>query len=82
MAQLVSIGNSQGVRIPKILIEQAKLANKELSFKVLDEGLLITPTKKARANWREQCEAIISASGHEPLDMDWLNADLTDDNHD
>ncbi len=82
MTQLVSIGNSQGVRIPKILIKQAKLENKELSFKVLDDGLLIIPTKKARANWREQCEAIISTQGHEPLDMDWLNADLTDDSHD
>ncbi len=50
MAHLVGIGNSQGVRIPKILIKQAKLENKELSFKVVDNGLLITPSKKARAN--------------------------------
>lgn len=82
MTHLVSIGNSQGIRIPKILIKQAKLENRELSFKVLDDGLLITPAKTVRANWKEQCEAIINASGQEPLDMEWLNADLTDDSHD
>jgi len=79
MAQLVSIGNSQGVRIPKILIKQARLENKELSFKVVDNGLLITPSKKARANWLAQCEAIINTSGHEPLDSEWLDASLLDE---
>lgn len=79
MAHLVSIGNSQGVRIPKILIKQARLENKELSFKVVDNGLLITPTKTARANWLKQCEAIITTSGQEPLDHEWLDANLTDD---
>ena len=82
MTQLVSIGNSQGVRIPKAFIKQARLENRDLSFKVLDEGLLITPHKKARANWSEQCEKIITQYGRETLDDEWLDANLTDDSHD
>ena len=34
MASLIKIGNSQGVRIPKLLIEQAQLENRELSLEV------------------------------------------------
>lgn len=75
MTHLVSIGNSQGVRIPKILIKQARLENAELSLKVVDNGLLISPVKKPRANWQVQCEAL----GQEPLDHEWLEADLTQD---
>ena len=51
MAQIIKIGNSQGIRIPKPIISLANLDNKELDFVVLDSGLLITSKKKARAGW-------------------------------
>lgn len=38
MTELIQIGNSQGIRIPRPLIEQAKLQGKELSFEVLEGG--------------------------------------------
>ena len=41
MTTLIRIGNSQGVRIPKAIIEQAQLENKELVFKISDDGLLM-----------------------------------------
>jgi antitoxin MazE len=74
MTTLVRIGNSQGVRIPKAIIEQAHLSDKELEFKVLDEGLLIQPIKKPRQGWRQQFE-----SKTDNLDKDWLNAPLSTD---
>jgi len=40
MKQLIAIGNSQGIRIPKPLIKQAKLENTELEFIVIDKGFL------------------------------------------
>jgi len=40
MTMLTRIGNSQGIRIPKPLIAQAHLANVELDFEVLENGLL------------------------------------------
>jgi antitoxin MazE len=51
VAQIIKIGNSQGIRIPKPIISLANLDNKELDFVVLDSGLLITSQKKARSGW-------------------------------
>jgi antitoxin MazE len=75
MVQLVRVGNSQGIRIPKILIEQAKLKDCELNLSVVEQGLLISPNPSPRATWKAQIEAL----GAEPLDTEWLNADLTAD---
>jgi antitoxin MazE len=52
MTQIIKIGNSQGIRIPKPIIELTNLEGQELEFTVLNEGLLITPEKKSRAGWR------------------------------
>ena len=51
MAKIIQIGNSQGIRIPKPIIELASLGDKELEFVVMDSGLLITPEKKVRVGW-------------------------------
>tara|TARA_B100001175_G_C19247060_1_gene512837 strand:+ start:212 stop:418 length:207 start_codon:yes stop_codon:yes gene_type:complete len=51
MAKIIQIGNSQGIRIPKPIIELANLGDKELEFVVMDSGLLITPEKKVRVGW-------------------------------
>ena len=48
MAKIIKIGNSQGIRIPKPIVSIANLANQELDFIVLNEGLLIAPEKKSR----------------------------------
>ena len=53
MTTLIRIGNSQGVRIPKAVIEQAQLENKELEFQVIDDGLLIHPITKSREGWKK-----------------------------
>jgi len=54
MAKIIKIGNSQGIRIPKPIVELANLENIELDFVVLDSGLLITPDKKARVGWENR----------------------------
>ena len=51
MAKIIQIGNSQGIRIPKPIIELASLGDKELEFVVMDSGLLITQEKKVRVGW-------------------------------
>ena len=40
------IGNSQGVRIPKSLLEDARLTG-DVDMTVVDDGLLITPVVEA-----------------------------------
>lgn len=53
MTSLIKIGNSQGIRIPKALIEQAHLQDALIELKVLDNGLLLQPQKAARQGWNE-----------------------------
>jgi len=80
MTQLIRIGNSQGLRIPKPLIEQAMLEGKELSLEVLEGGgLLIRPINSVRAGWAEQIQTTLRENGTEPLDHEWLDAPLTDE---
>ena len=76
MAQLVKIGNSQGIRIPKALVEQARLAGKELKLEIVDNGLLVTPEKRIRAGWKESIGAAIKEHGVEITDNEWLDATL------
>ena len=79
MTQLVRIGNSQGIRIPKPLIEQAHLEGKELKLQLVNGGLLITPEKEAREGWKEAIEQTIMAKGQESLDDEWLDMPLDSD---
>lgn len=48
--QIIKIGNSKGIRIPKPLLEQSNLDG-EVELEVRDEGLLIKSSKKPRATW-------------------------------
>lgn len=49
---IVTIGNSKGVRIPKILLEQSKLSG-EVELEVRGESIIISPSKKSREGWDE-----------------------------
>ncbi len=73
MAQIVKIGNSKGIRIPKALIEEAHLEGKELNFRLVKEGLIISPSQKPREGWEEA----ILIHGIEPLDHEWLDSPLS-----
>ena len=79
MAHLVKIGNSQGIRIPKPLIQQARLEGKELDIQLVDEGILVTPSKKPRENWKKAIETTLATNALEAIDTEWLDAPLTSD---
>jgi antitoxin MazE len=53
---IVTIGNSQGIRIPKILLEQSRLSG-EVEIEVRGESLVISPSRKPRENWNEAFRA-------------------------
>lgn len=76
MTHLVRIGNSQGIRIPKPLIEQAKLQGKELKLKVIDGGLFIAPINEARKDWAESISRVIALHGKEQVDTEWIESEL------
>jgi antitoxin MazE len=48
--RIVRIGNSQGIRIPKPLLEQTGLRD-EVEVSVQDDALIIRPAKQPRAGW-------------------------------
>lgn len=52
-AQLVKIGNSQGIRIPKTILEQLDFS-KGIELLVVDKQLIVRPKQVPRANWQEQ----------------------------
>ena len=61
MTTLTKIGNSQGIRIPKPLIQQARLENVDLELEVLENGLLIKPVNNtSRDTWKENIEKVLS----------------------
>ena len=81
MATLIKIGNSQGIRIPKPLVEQAQLENRELSLEVTQYGQLSKPSKQPRQDWQEKIRLSLEKNGQsEKLDDDWLDAKLTEEN--
>lgn len=49
-AQIIQIGNSQGIRIPKAVLEETKLSG-EVELEVVPDGLLIRNLKKPRGDW-------------------------------
>lgn len=76
---IVTIGNSQGIRIPKILLEQSKLT-KEVELEVRGESIVILPARKPREGWREMFQAAFEAGEMEDANefADWEEASLTD----
>lgn len=79
MTHIVKIGNSRGIRIPKPLIEQAKLEGKELDLQLVNNGLLITPKKEARDGWKELIEQSLAANKNDDPDREWLDFPLAAD---
>ncbi len=79
MTTLTKIGNSQGIRIPKPLIEQAHLANVSLELEVLENGLLIKPVNNiGRDTWRENIEKVTAKRNG--IKDDGLLEELLNDN--
>ncbi|MFK5938356.1 MAG: AbrB/MazE/SpoVT family DNA-binding domain-containing protein [Sulfurimonas sp.] len=79
MTMLTKIGNSQGIRIPKPLIQQAHLENVSLELEVLEDGLLIKPMKNTqRDTWKKNIEKI--TSNHMGIEDEGLLEDLLNDN--
>lgn len=61
---LVRIGNSQGIRIPKPLLAQCAFGE-EAYLEVRNGSLVITPVPTARSGWEDAFKA--GASDAEPL---------------
>ncbi len=65
--RIVRIGNSQGVRIPKLLLEQTDIGN-EVELEVQENRIIIRSSKPARHGWDEQFEKMAEQGDDRLLD--------------
>jgi antitoxin MazE len=68
--ELVQIGNSRGIRIPKPLIEQCGFGE-TVDLRVENRRLVIAPECRPRQGWKEAFQAAGSAE-HDELLLDKL----------
>ncbi len=66
-ARIVRIGNSQGIRIPKPLIQQAGLPA-DVTIEAEGNCLVIRAARPPRAGWREAFAAMAAAGDDRLLD--------------
>ena len=64
-ARLIRIGSSRGVRLPKPLIEEARLKD-EVQLRVQDGAVIITSSTRPRSGWAEAAIRV------RQQDQDWL----------
>ncbi|MEO1148297.1 MAG: AbrB/MazE/SpoVT family DNA-binding domain-containing protein [Cyanobacteria bacterium J06638_22] len=64
-SHIIKIGNSQGIRIPKPLLEQSGIKG-EVEIELQDGGLIVRPVQHPRQGW-EEAFAAMSANGDDRL---------------
>ena len=65
-AQIIQIGNSHGIRIPKMMLEETRLSG-EVELEVHPDGLLIKSLQKPRSTWDAEFKAIAETDDDQPL---------------
>jgi antitoxin MazE len=73
--RIIKIGNSQGIRIPKVLLEQSGLGE-EVELKVQEAQIIIRPAERPRQRWEKAFRSIA-----EHADDRLLDEDLTGKSH-
>jgi antitoxin MazE len=71
--RLVRIGNSQGIRIPRVVVEQAGLQG-ELELEVRRKQLVVRPASRPRKGWDDRFREMAERGDDRPL---WPEAALT-----
>ncbi len=65
--RIVKIGNSQGVRIPKLLLERSNLAE-EVELEAEDDLIIILSTRQPRQDWERAFRAMAERGDDSLLD--------------
>ena len=66
-AKIVQIGNSKGIRLPKLLLEQVGLEG-EVELEVREGELVISPASRTRSGWGEAAEDLSREGDDQLLD--------------
>jgi antitoxin MazE len=75
-ARIVKIGNSQGIRIPKPLLEQSGISD-DVDIEVKNDRIIIRPVSGPRAGWDEAFRKMaqnaddVLIDSEEPISHSW-----------
>ena len=67
--RIVKIGNSQGIRIPKLLLAQTDLGE-EVELELRGDQIVVRPAYRARHNWENLFKAMAEQGDDKLLDGD------------
>ena len=70
-ARIIRIGNSQGLRIPKQVLDQTRLGE-EVELEVQHDQIVIRPAHRPRAGWEDQFREMGERGDDRLLDGDEL----------
>lgn len=68
--RIIRIGNSQGIRIPKLLMQQLGFVD-EVELEAQNGQLVIRPLQVARQGWEEQFQQMAAAGDDQLIDGDY-----------
>jgi antitoxin MazE len=71
-SRIIKIGNSQGIRIPKILLDQAKLGD-EIEVEVQGDKLIVRSVRSTRQGWDEQFAEMARRGDDTLIDSEAVN---------
>ncbi len=67
--RIVKIGNSQGIRIPRLLLDQTGLGE-EVELELRGDQIVVRPAYRARHDWENQFKAMAEQGDDKLLDGD------------
>jgi len=76
--RIVKIGNSQGVRIPKLFLEQTRLGD-EVELELQADQIVIRPARRTREGWDTAFHTMAEQGDDQLLDRDVLSATTWDE---
>ena len=76
-SKIVKIGNSQGIRIPKPLIEQLGIEH-EIELYVEDNRLIISRVAETRSGWGDSFKAMTKRGDDRLLDGEGMTGTVWD----
>ena len=70
-AEIIRIGNSKGLRIPKAFLKQCKIKN-TVHMAIKGQALVITPYEELREKWEESFQLMAKNKDDYLLDEDHI----------
>ncbi len=65
--RIVRIGNSRGIRLPKVVLEEAQIAD-EVELRAERGRIVISAANRPRASWAEAARRMRARGEDQPLD--------------